>query len=114
MPVFYSARLCDIESLPTEESLRARVLSGHGIAVAWITLDRFGERTEYEPRSLADPIFFLRRPRGEVAHVWRLFRSRREAVAYMGEHNRADAEALDRAKRLRVEDYEELLRRPGA
>src|SRR5690242_2878333 len=39
--IFYGPRLCDVESLPREESVRARVLSMHGIAVAWITLDRF-------------------------------------------------------------------------
>jgi hypothetical protein len=111
VPVFYGARLRDIESLPTEESLRARVLSGHGIAVAWITLDVFGERTEHEPRSLADPIFFLRRPRGEVAHVWRLFRSRPEAITYMREHYGTDAEGPDWAERLRVHDYAELIGR---
>ena len=39
VPVYYGPRLCDVESLPAEESLRSRVLSAHGIAVAWITLD---------------------------------------------------------------------------
>src|SRR5262249_51418136 len=47
VPVFYGPRLCDIESLPREESVRTRALSARGIAVAWITLDRFGERTTY-------------------------------------------------------------------
>src|SRR2546422_7079004 len=34
-------------SLPREESLRARVVSGRGIAAAWITLDRFGQVNAY-------------------------------------------------------------------
>ena len=39
--VYYGPQLCDLESMPREESLKTRVLSAHGIAVAWITLDRF-------------------------------------------------------------------------
>ena len=108
--IFYGARLDHIESLPTESSLRARVVSAGGMAVAWITLNAFGERTEHEPRSPADPIFFLRRPRGETAHVWRLFRSRAEAFAYAREHFGRDAEAIEWAQRLPVADYDELLR----
>ena len=42
VPVYYGPRLCDIDSLPAEDSLQTRVLSAHGIAVAWITLDRVG------------------------------------------------------------------------
>src|SRR2546426_7997574 len=44
VPVFYGPRLCGVASLPPDEALRARVLSMPGIAVACITLDRFGRR----------------------------------------------------------------------
>ena len=98
--IFYGARLDHIESLPTEASLRARVVSAGGMAVAWITVNAFGERTEYEPQSPSDPIFFLRRPRGDTAHIWRLFRSRHDAIAYMREHFGRDPEALEWAERL--------------
>ena len=47
VPVYYGPNLFDLESLPREESLQTRVLSVHAIAVAWITLDRFGERNSY-------------------------------------------------------------------
>ena len=67
--IFYGALLDHIESLPTEASLRARVVSAGGMAVAWITVNAFGERTEHEPQSPSDPIYFLRRPRGDTAHV---------------------------------------------
>src|SRR5258708_12771062 len=70
VPVFYGPRLCDVESLPREESLRARVLSIQGIAVAWITLDRFAERVSYEPASPADPVFHLPRPAAAPPPVW--------------------------------------------
>ena len=57
VPVYYGPRLCDIDSLPAEDSLQTRVLSAHGIAVAWITLDRFGERNQYQAQTPTDPVF---------------------------------------------------------
>lgn len=111
--IYYGPRLRDVESLPAEESLRARVLSAHGIAVAWITFDQFGERTKYEPASPADPIFYLRRPRGSSAHLWRLFRAKREAMVYMEEYYGKDSEAREWAQALPVEGYEDLVKRYG-
>lgn len=113
VPVFYGPRLTDIESLPREESLRARVLSVHGIAVAWITLDRFGERISYEPKGPADPVFHLRRPGGGAGHVWRRFDSKREAIAFMRENHGAESEATEWAEALAVDDFESLLKRFG-
>lgn len=113
VPIYYGPRLRDVESLPSEESLRARVLSAHGIGVAWITFDRFGERTQYEPASPADPIFYLRRPQGSAAHLWRLFREKREAIIYMEEYYGNDSEAQDWAEALPVQSYEELVKRYG-
>jgi hypothetical protein len=113
VPVFYGPRLCDVESLPREESLRARVLSMAGIAVAWITLDRFGERVSYEPASPADPVFHLRRPGGGAGHVWRRFETRREAMDFMREAYGADSEGFEWAEALRVADFRALLRRFG-
>lgn len=113
VPIYYGPRLCDLDALPLEESLQARVLSAHGVAAAWITLDRLGERTTYEPQSPADPVFFLRRPAGTAAHVWRLYRSRREAQVYMGEHYGTDPEASAWAQALDAESYAELVARHG-
>ena len=76
VPVYYGPRLRDLDSLPPEESLKARVLSAHGIAAAWVTLDRFGERVTYQPTSPRDPMFHLRRRGGGAGHLWRLFPSR--------------------------------------
>ncbi len=111
--IYYGPRLRDVESLPSEESLRARVLSAHGIGVAWITFDQFGERTKYEPASPADPIFYLRCPAGSATHIWRLFRGKREAIVYMGEYYGKDSEARDWAEAIPVEGFEELLTRYG-
>ena len=77
VPLYYGHRLCDVDSLPTEESLRSRVLSAHGISAVWITLDAAGARAQYQPQSPEDPVFFLRRPGGSAAHLWRLFRTPR-------------------------------------
>jgi hypothetical protein len=111
VPVFYGPQLSDIESLPREESLRARVLSVHAIAVAWITLDRFGQRVTYEPKGPADPIFHLRRPGGGAGHVWRRFDTKADAITFMREVYGAESEAAEWAETLTIEDFESLLKR---
>jgi hypothetical protein len=113
VPIYYGPRLCDLDSLPREESVRTRVLSARGIAVAWITLDRFGERTTYQPGTMDDPVFYLRRVGGGAAHVWRGFRTRKEAVTYLSEAYGADSEATEWAQALAVEDFDALLKRYG-
>src|SRR5262249_25335185 len=55
VPVHYAPWLRDADSLPSEESLRARVLSARGIAVAWAPYDAPGNRIEHEPRDPPDP-----------------------------------------------------------
>lgn len=111
--VYYGPRLTDIESLPPEESLKARLLSAHGIAAAWITLDRFGKRTAYEPKSPEDPIFHLRRRGGSAGHLWRLFRAKREAVVFMTEAYGTPSEAGDWAEGLEVADFDALVKSDG-
>ena len=113
VPIYYGPKLCDLDSLPREESTQARVLSAHGIAVAWITLDRFGERNQYVPTAPDDPVFHLRRIGGGAGHVWRLFRTRPEAVAYMREAYGAESEGAEWATKLAVEDFDGLLARHG-
>lgn len=112
--VYYGPQLRDIESLPSEDSLRARVLSAHGMAVAWITLDRFGQRTSHQPQAPTDPIFHLRRRGGGAGHLWRLFSTKREAVAALAESYGRQAEAAEWAERLTVEDFDSLLKRHAA
>jgi len=111
VPVYYGPRLCDVESLPAEESLQTRALSARGIAVAWITVDRFGERTQYEPKSPVDPVFYLRRPGGRAAHVWRLFRSRAEARVYMAEYFGNDPKGQQWAEGLAAATWDEMIER---
>jgi len=111
VPIYYGPRLCDLDSLPAEESLQARVLSAHGVGAVWITLDRFGQRSLYEPGSPLDPVFYLRRPGGRTAHVWRLFQSRREASVYMAEHFGDDPEGRLWAEGLAAETWKGLIER---
>jgi tetratricopeptide (TPR) repeat protein len=113
VPIYYGPRLRDVESLPFEDSLRARVLSAHGIAVAWITIDAAGRRSAYQPQSPADPVFFLRRPGGGAIHIWRLFPTRAEAMAYMSAYSGADPEAVPWARGLPAANYQDLLERHG-
>ena len=88
-----------------------RSLSAHGIAVAWITLDRFGQRASYEPQSPTDPVFHLRRVGGGAGHLWRLFQTKPEAAVYMGESYGKDSEGVEWAQGLAVDGFEELLKR---
>lgn len=111
VPIFYGPQLCDLESLPREESLRARVLSAHGVAVAWITLDRHGQRVSHEPTTLDEPIFHLRRPGGGAGHLWRLFHTKADAVAWMEATYGADSEGTEWARALPAEDFDTLVKR---
>jgi hypothetical protein len=111
--IYYGPRLTDLPSLPLEDSLRARILSAHGMACAWITLDQFGERVVHRAESPLDPVFFLRRPGGVTTHQWRLFRTKAEAVLFMREHYGSDPEANAWAAGLGVDSYDRLLERHG-
>jgi hypothetical protein len=113
IPVYYGPWLRDTESLPTEESLKARVLSGRGIAVAWATYDATGARLEYQPAGPLDPVFFLRRTRSRTLHAWRLFRSRAEAARYAAEALKEDEDAGRWAEAVPATDFEDLVRSFG-
>lgn len=109
--IYYGPRLRDVGSLPSEESLRARALSAHGIAVAWVTIDARGERTTPESGSASEATFYLRRPRGDTVHVWQLFRTKREAVGFMKAQFGDDPEARKWATDLPVDDFTSLMSR---
>lgn len=111
VPIYYGPQLRDIESLPREESLRARVLSAHAVAVAWITLDAAGQRTTHEAPAPTDPVFHLRRPGGGAGHVWRLFRTRGEAIDWMQDAYGGDSEGVQWARALPADDFDRLVGR---
>lgn len=109
--VYYGPRLADIESLPTEESLKSRVLSAHGFAATWITVNRLGERGTHTPTGPDDPVFHLRRLGGGAGHVWRLFRDKTEALEFMAEHEGTETEAYEWAQGLEVETFAQFLKK---
>ena len=114
VPVYYGPWLRDTESLPAEESLKARVLSARGIAVAWATYDHAGARLEYQPADPLDPVFYLRRARTHTLHAWRLFRTRAEAVRYATETLKGDEDAGRWAESIPSGDFDDLVRTFGA
>jgi len=111
VPVYYGPHLCDIESLPREESLRARVLSAHAVAAVWITLDAAGRRPTPEAPAPTDPVFHLRRPGGGAGHVWRFFRTKGEAIAWMQEAYGSESEGAEWARALPADDFDRLVER---
>ncbi len=111
IPVYYGPWLRDTESLPGEESLKARVLSARGIAVAWVTYDHGGARLEYQPADPLDPVFYLRRARTRALHAWRLFRTRGEAVRYAAETLKRDEGAGRWAESIPSDDFDDLVRK---
>ena len=113
IPVYYGPSLRDTESLPSEESLKARVLSARGIAVAWATYDSAGNRLDHQPADPLDPVFYLRRPRGRAVHAWRLFRTRAEAIRYAAETLERGEDAGRWAEGIPSEDFDDLVRRFG-
>jgi hypothetical protein len=113
VPIYYGPRLRDLESLPSEDSVRLRVLSAHGIACAWVTYDREGKRWRYDPSGPDDPVFYLRRPGSHEAHLWHLFHTRAEVATFAAEALGDDPDAEEWARRIEAEDYEDLLRRLG-
>ena len=113
VPIFYGPQLCDLESLPREESLRARVLSARGIAVAWVTLNPMGQRNTHEPKSVDEPVFHLRRAGGGSCHLWRLFRAKADALAWTEKTYGKDSEGAEWARGLPAADFEALLKRHG-
>ena len=109
--IYYPDEPRDGASLPPRDSLRVRVLSGHGIAVAWFgTTVGVGKRPLPEPASPEDAFFFLMRMGSRINHAWRLFRTRDEAIEFMGRHFPEDAKGRAWAEALPVTSYIDLLR----
>lgn len=110
IPIFLPDEPRDAGSLPSEDSLRARLVAGHGIAVTWYgTTAQAGGRPLPEPTSPQDAFFYLMKKGGSANHAWRLFRTRDEAVEFMARHFPDDARARAWAEALPVARYSELL-----
>jgi hypothetical protein len=70
---------------------------------------------DHEAWGAGDPLFYLRRPRGDAAHLWRLFRTKGDAVAFMEARFADDPEARQWALDLPLDDFPSLIGRasPG-
>ena len=84
IPVFFPAGLeTPPEILPDGDSLRARILAGHGIAAALVYVASAANPPREEPTAPEDSLFYLSRPGGGRYCIWRLFRSRGDAEYHM-------------------------------
>jgi hypothetical protein len=109
--IFYPDEPRDPASMPSEESVRVRVLAGHGIAATWYgTTAHPANRPLPEPATPEDVFFYLMRVGSRTNHVWRLFRTREEAVEFMGRTFPHDARAAAWAESLPVARNLDLLR----
>ncbi len=111
VPIYYGPRLTETGSLPAEDSVRARVLSAHGVAAIWTTYDASGARVEHQPTSPLDPLFHLRRPGGKIVHLFRALTTRLEAINIMAAGPGHEPGASDWAENLPAEDFADLVRR---
>ena len=71
----------------------------------------FGQVNAYEPQSPADPVFNLRRVGGGKGHLWRLFRTKAEAIVYMVESFGRESEGAEWARALGIDSFEDLVSR---
>jgi len=115
IPIFYPDEPRDSASLPSEESLRVRVLAGHGISVTWYGMTaRPASRPLPEPGTPEDAFFYLMRMGSRTNHVWRLFRTREEGVEFMARTFPHDAQARAWAESVPASRYLDLLRGDAA
>lgn len=109
--IFFPDEPRDELSLPSLDSLRVRVLAGHGIAATWYGPGvHGGGRPLPAPTSPEDAFFYLIRMGSRGNHIWRLFRTREEAVQFMRRNFPDDPKARPWAEGLPVSRYAELLR----
>src|SRR5262249_25350868 len=111
---YYRPRPARVGSPPSEEALPAPVPSPHGIPGGPVPDGQSRAPARHHAAPPTRPVLRLRRAGPRVAHRWRLFRTRREALVYMAEYYGKDAEARQWAEALPVADFEELLSRFGS
>ena len=113
VPIFYGGPPPGTHDLlPGAESVRARALAGRGIGVALV--EEGSGRPSLEPSGPEDAYFFLSRPRAGRYFIWRLFRSKEDARAFIRKHHFADADLEGWLAASPVERFADLPRPPGA
>ena len=112
VPIFYGGPpLGTPDVFPGAESVRARTLAGRGIGVALV--EEGSGRPSLEPSGPEDAYFFLSRPRAGRYFIWRLFRSKEDARAFIRKHQVADADLDGWLTASPVERFADLARPTG-
>lgn len=110
--VYYARHLQpDLESMPGENSVKARVLAGHGIGAVLFFI---GDRRQMPPEEPTDPkdtVFYLSKPGAGYYYLWRLFRSKEDAEYYVAQKLKDDEDAKRWAASIPVMAYAELLQK---
>jgi hypothetical protein len=103
----------DPDSLPEEDSVRARTLAGHGIGAVLFFV---GDGTQMPPEEPSDPrdaLFYLSRPGARYYCLWRLFRSKEDAERHVVQKFPGDERATRWVTSIPVLAYAELLENTG-
>jgi hypothetical protein len=108
--VFYAAHLQpDPASLPNEDSVRARVLAGHGIGAVLFFIGDGQQMPPEEPTNPKDALFYLSKPGAGHYYLWRLFRSKEDAEHFVAQKFKDDERAKSWVASIPVLAYGELL-----
>lgn len=107
--VYRAAHLhTDPESLPKEDSVRARVLAGHGIGAVLFFIGDGKMMPPEEPTHPRDALFYLSKPGAKQYYLWRLFRSKEDAELHVTHKLKEDEGARDWVASFPVLSYSEL------
>ena len=108
--IYYAPHLQpDPASLPNEDSVKARVLAGHGIGAVLFFIGDGKQMPPEEPTHPKDALFYLSKPGAKYYYLWRLFRSKEDAEGYVVQKFKDDEEAKAWADSIPVLSYGELL-----
>lgn len=112
VPIHYVRHLQpDPKSLPGEDSVKARVLAGHGIGAVLFFIGDGKQTPPEEPTGLKDTLFYLSKPGAGYYYLWRLFRSKEDAEYYVAQTLKDDEDAQRWAASIPVMAYGELLQK---
>jgi hypothetical protein len=103
----------DPESLPNEDSVKARVLAGHGIAAVLFFIGDGRTMPPEEPTDPKDALFYLSKPGARYYYLWRLFRSKEDAEGYVVQKFKDDEAAKAWVVSIPVVAYAALLEGAG-
>jgi hypothetical protein len=108
--VFHAPHLePDPASLPNVDSVRARVLAGHGVGAVLFFIGDGQQMPPEEPTSPKDALFYLSKPGAGYYYLWRLFRSKEDAEHYVVQRFTDDEGAKRWVASIPVLAYGELL-----